>query len=77
MALLTTHITKKDLEIQICDNLTRHQNASTRASKTPKALWYLRRKLHHKALPLLLIQYPTTALLLILSESGIGKKRSN
>ena len=51
MELLTTHIIKKDLEIQICDNLTRHQNKSTRASKTPKALWYLRINLNHKALP--------------------------
>ena len=42
---------QKDLGIQVCDNLTWHQNASTRASKTLKALWYLRRNLHHRTLP--------------------------
>ena len=42
---------QKDLGIQICDNLTWYQNASTRASKTLKALWYLRRNLHHRTLP--------------------------
>ena len=42
---------QKDLGIQVCDNLTWHQNASTRAFKTLKALWYLRRILHHRTLP--------------------------
>ena len=42
---------QKDLGIQVCDNLTWHQNASTRASKTLKALWYLRRNLHQRTLP--------------------------
>ena len=42
---------QKDLGKQICDNLTWHQNASSRASKTLKALWYLRRILHHRTLP--------------------------
>ena len=37
--------------IRVCDNLTCHQNANNkRASKTVKALWYLRRN-HHKTLP--------------------------
>ena len=42
---------QKDLGIQVCDNLTWHQNASTQAFKTLKALWYLRRNLHHRTLP--------------------------
>ena len=46
-----SRLIKKNLGIQVCDNLTRYQNASTQASKTLKALWYLRRNLHHKKLP--------------------------
>ena len=42
---------QKDLGIQVCDNLILHQKASTRASKTLKALWFLRRHLHHRTLP--------------------------
>ena len=42
---------QKDLEIQVCDNLTWLQNESTRASKTLRALSYLRRNLHHRTLP--------------------------
>ena len=33
---------QKDLGIQVCYSLTRHQNATSRASTTLKALWYLR-----------------------------------
>ena len=47
--MLSSH--QKDLGKQVGDNLTWHQNASTRASKTLKALWYLRRNLHHRTLP--------------------------
>ena len=42
---------QKNLGIQVCDNHTWHQYASTRASKTLNALCYLRRNLHHRTLP--------------------------
>ena len=42
---------QKDLGIQGCDNLTWHQNAITRACKTLRALWYLRRNLRNRTLP--------------------------
>ena len=52
MKLSTSRLIKKfSLGVQVCDNLTWHQNSSTRASKTLKALWYLRRNLHHRTLP--------------------------